>query len=129
MNILSMISGIFKPAADLVDNLHTSTEEKHQLRNELARIEADLVTKVMEVEAKALEGAQQVAIAETQSESWFTRTYRPAIITGMFLLMAASVFGLTKVQLPESFYMIFGASFGIIGGGRTAEKIFKIKQG
>ena len=40
--MLDFIQNIFKPAAELVDNLHTSDEEKLKLRNEFAKIQAGL---------------------------------------------------------------------------------------
>ena len=40
MGLFDFIANIFKPAADIVDELHTSDEEKGRLRNELAKIQS-----------------------------------------------------------------------------------------
>ena len=42
MSLLGFLTGGIKPITDLVDNLHTSDEEKLQLRNELANLEFGL---------------------------------------------------------------------------------------
>ena len=136
MGILSFISSIFKPAVELVDNVSTTDEERLQLRNELASIQKEvsiksmaLEGKVIELQAKLSESAAKVAVAETQSESWFTRTYRPAIVVGMFLLISANAFGWLPNQLPDIFVTIFGSVFGVVGIGRSVEKIRRVSRG
>lgn len=114
MGLFSFIGDLFKPAADLVDNLHTSTEEKLQLRNALAKIEADVMMKQLELQGQLSKAVAEVAAAEAGSESWFTRNYRPIIISSMFLMIVGESFGLLKTDLPEIFWNIFGATFGVM---------------
>ena len=121
MGLISLISGIFKPAADLVDNVHTSTEEKLKLKNALAQIESDVTIKTLELESKILElqgklseSAAKTAVAEATSESWLVRNYRAMIITSMFVLIMCQSFGLLKMELPEVFWQIFAAAFGVM---------------
>jgi hypothetical protein len=121
MGLLSIIGDLFKPAADLVDNVHTSSEEKLQLRNALAKIEADVTVKTMELEGKLFElqgklaeSVASQAVAEANSESWLVRNYRAMIITSMFALIICQSFGLLKMDLPEVFWQIFAASFGVM---------------
>lgn len=121
MSLLSFIGGIFKPAADLVDNIHTSSEEKLELRNTLAKIESDVTVKTLELEGKVLElqgklteAASKQAVAEATSESWLVRNYRAMIITSMFVLIMCQSFGLLKMELPEVFWQIFAAAFGVM---------------
>lgn len=84
MEILSFISSIFKPAVDLVDELHTSDEEKGNIRNQLAAIQAGVQDKIIDLEAKRLEYEKQlvdarseVLKAEMQGQSWLQRNWRP----------------------------------------------------
>ena len=121
MGLLSFLGDIFKPAADLVDNMHTSTEEKLKLRNALAKIEADVTLKTLELQGqlaelqgKLAESNAQAVVAEAGSESWFVRHYRPMIITSMFILIMCQAFGLLKVELPDVFWQIFAAAFGVM---------------
>lgn len=129
MGLLSFIGDIFKPAADLIDNVHTSSEEKMQLRNALAKIEADVTMKTLDLEGKMLElngklaeSMSKVAAAEAESESWFVRHYRPMIITSMFLMIVLESAGILKTQLPEMFWQIFAAAFGVMTVGPSVAK-------
>ena len=64
MNILSFIGEIFKPAADLIDNLHTSTEEKLTLKNQMAVIQNDMHSKIIDYETKLLASKTSIMIFE-----------------------------------------------------------------
>ena len=79
MSIFSFIGEIFKPAADLIDELHVSTEELGQLRNELAQIEAKVSIKVLELQSVALESQSKLAIAEQQYGNLLSRSWRPLV--------------------------------------------------
>ena len=127
MGILDSLANIFKPIADTIDELHVGEDEKMALENKMAEIQKDVAVKMMDLQVKLSESAANVAIAETKSDSWFTRIYRPAIITGMFLMMVANAFGMLTVPLPDMFVTIFGSAFGVVGIGRSVEKVFKIK--
>ena len=122
MSILSFISDIFKPAADLIDDCVTSDEERMKLRNELAKMQSDIQHKMLDLEKAALEASSKVAVAEAKSDSWFTRTYRPAIITAMFVMFCLNAFGLLTVELPDIFIQVFGVAFGVTSAGRSIEK-------
>lgn len=143
MGILSFIGDLFKPAAKLVDDVHTSDEERLKLRNELAKIESEITLKYMdlqgklaEIQAQLAEAQAKVAIAETTSESWFVRHYRPIIITSMFAMIVCESFGFLKTDLPEVFWQIFAAAFGVMSvapsiataGTNIVKELFKRKN-
>ena len=135
MSIFSFITDIFKPASDIIDELHTSDEEKMKLQNEMAKIQAGtqeqgmkLEGQIAQLQAKLAEEAAKVAVAESKSDSVFTRTYRPAILSGMFILIALNSFGILTHPVPDIFISVFGAAFGVVGLGRTAEKITRYRK-
>ena len=49
MSLFDFIGNIFKPASDMIDNLHTSEEEKLALLNELNKIKAGMQAKSVEL--------------------------------------------------------------------------------
>ena len=65
MEILSFISSIFKPAVDLIDELHTSDEEKGNIKNQLAEIQAGVQDKIIELESKRLAYEKQLVDARS----------------------------------------------------------------
>ena len=48
MNIMNLISGIFEPAAKLIDSVHTSTEEKLAIKNKLVTIQNEMTAKIID---------------------------------------------------------------------------------
>ena len=70
MSVLSFISSIFKPAADLIDDLHTSAEEKMALQAQIKKVENELLLKVMDYEKQLLESQSSIIKAEATGQSW-----------------------------------------------------------
>jgi hypothetical protein len=126
--MLSFLSNILSPVSDIIDNVSTTDEERMTLRNELAKIESKLESEAMKLEAKAMEATSRMAVAESKSDSWFTRTYRPAIISGMFVMICLNAFGVIVVPLPDVFTTVFGAAFGITSAGRSVEKYRRLRK-
>ena len=60
MNLLSFIGDIFKPAAKLIDAVHTSTEEKMKLNAAIKTIENELLVKVIDYETKLIEAKASI---------------------------------------------------------------------
>ena len=54
LGILEFIGSIFKPAAELVDNLHTSEEETMQIKKAMFEMEQATTLKLMEYESQLL---------------------------------------------------------------------------
>ena len=112
MGLFDFIGNIFAPAADLIDNLHTSEEEKLTLKNELTKIQAGM-------QAKSIE----LMKAEVSSEHFIVAAWRPLCAISLFVLILLDGFGLVKA--PEQVYKLAEMFLGIYGGGRSLEKIAK----
>lgn len=127
MDILSLIGGIFKPATDLVDNLTTSDDERLQLRNELAKIQNEMLNKIIEADLKILEANTKVQIAEAGSESVLQRSWRPTAVLLLLGIIILSSLGYAVVD--DKIYEVFQMLLGIGVAGRSAEKIAGIIKG
>ena len=55
MNFIDLIAGIFKPAAELIDNLHTSEEERLQQKARLLEIQAAAMDASLQYEKSLME--------------------------------------------------------------------------
>jgi len=126
-SIAGFVSGIFKPATELASEYIEDPDKLNEFKTKLSQIEHDTANKLLDLQKEAMESSAKVAVAETQSDNWFTKSYRPIIISGMFVLFVLNSFGLLQVQLPEIFISIFGATFGVTSVSRGLEKITKIR--
>lgn len=121
MSIFNFIAGIFKPATDLIDNLHTSDEERMTLRNELAKIQEQANSKLIDLEAKRLDAMSKVQIAESSSKYAITATWRPITSMALVGIIIAGSFGLCEVG--AEIYDLAKVFLGTYAGGRSLEKL------
>lgn len=123
MGVFSFISNIFKPAADLVDNLHTSEEEKLELKKQMRQVENEFQSKVLEYETKLMESQSSIIRAETTSQSWLTRNWRPITMLTFLVLVVCDSFGLLAFRLADQAWTLLQIGLGGYVVGRSAEKI------
>lgn len=120
MNIFGWISDLFKPASELVDELHYSGEEKALLQNKLAEIEAKVATRTLELQGQIIDANAKIAVAEQQHGNWLSKSWRPVssfTFVGLLVCMATGV-----VEYNQFLAGIAGSFLGIYVPLRTAEK-------
>jgi hypothetical protein len=120
MSLFSFLGSIFKPAADLVDEVHTSEEERGRLRNKLAEIESKVSIKLMELQSQVIDANAKIAVAEQQYGNWLSKSWRPItalMLNGLVVLMAFDY-----IEYRELIVQITGAIDGVYMAGRSYEK-------
>jgi len=132
MNWLSVISSIFEPATELIDNLHTSDEERLNLRNKLAEIQDKLKQRLAEYELELLKAKRDVIVAEVKGSSFLQRNWRPGLMVIFAGLLVSYWLGYAPPNLSQStLNQIFDLLKIGIGGyivGRSIEKAVKINK-
>lgn len=127
MKIFDFIAGIFKPAAELVDNLHTSDEEKLALKAQLLQIQTGVISQSIELEKTALEAKASIITAEAKSDGWLTRSWRPITMLALVAAVLAYWFGFAGVGVPveiiERMFSLVQIGVGGYIASRGAEKI------
>ncbi len=128
MSVFGFISSIFKPAVDLVDNLHTSEEEKLTLRNQLAAMQNEMAMRVLDYETRLMEAQASVIRSEAQGHSWLQRNWRPLTMLVFVFIVAwnyiiVPIFGMTQLPLHEDMWGLMKIGLGGYIIGRSAEKI------
>jgi hypothetical protein len=123
--LMDFIGGIFKPAADLIDNMHTSTEEKMSMSNQLEKIQNAMTSKVLDLDAQLLASKTAIITAEANGQGILQRNWRPITMLTFLLLVVFDSFGwLTNRLAPEAWTLLqLGLGGYVIG--RSAEKITK----
>ena len=135
MALPAWIAAIFQPAVDLVDELHTSKEEKGQMQAALYAAQAGIITNVLDYEAKLTENKTSVILAEAQGESYLQKNWRPilmlvivAVVANNYLLYPyLSLFfdAAPLLALPDKLWSLMQIGVGGYVVGRSGEKIFK----
>lgn len=123
MSVWNFLTGLVKPVTDLVDELHTSDEERLTIKAKLFEMQSHLSLKIMEYEARLLEAKTKVITAEAQGQSWLQRTWRPITMLTFLGLVVADTFGLTEFRLAEEAWTLLQIGLGGYVVGRSAEKI------
>ena len=120
-SILSTIGSLFEPATKLIDKVSTTDQERLELRNELAKVEAHVTEKMLEVAKLQLEAETRIKEAELKSENWLVQSWRP--FTSVILIGAVIYHSYAKIPMPPEMMNLVEVFLGVYSGGRTLEKI------
>ena len=124
--VLGFIKGIFKPAADLVDEIHTSDEERLTLKARMMEIESAVSAKFVEYAQKIAELQAAIIKSETESGNWLTKSWRPITMLNFLLLINLYWFGIVPENMgPDTINLLLEIIKWGLGGyvvGRSVEK-------
>jgi Holin of 3TMs, for gene-transfer release len=125
--IWSFLSNLISPVTNLIDELHTSDEEKLKIQAEMLKLQTEVTGRVMDYESKLLDAQSQIVLAEAKGESWLQRNWRPLMMVWFAVLLGMYWFGVTPPNITqETLNHLFTLLEIGIGGyivGRSAEKI------
>ncbi len=120
----AIVEGI-KSIVGLVDSVTTTDDERLGRQVELDTIKNRLEVNLAKLDAEFATVQSKVIIAEAQSESWLTRTWRPITMLAFVALPFFVLFGLDPTPLggvPDLVWKIIWTGLGGYIGGRTVEK-------
>lgn len=123
MNVFSFISNIFEPAVKLIDEIHTSDEEKLKLQAQIKAVENELLAKVIDYESKLLESKTAIITAEATGQSWMQRNWRPITMLTFLVLVVFDSFGWLPSPLAGDAWTLLQIGLGGYVAGRSAEKM------
>lgn len=123
MSAFSFIKDLFKPAAKLIDDIHTSTEEKMKLTNALKELEFKTTGKMIDLEVQALEARSKNVEAEINGHSWLQRNWRPITMLTFLVLVILDSLGLLANPLPKEAWLLLQLGLGGYVAGRSVEKV------
>jgi hypothetical protein len=123
LSITDLIAGIFKPAAELIDELHTSEDERLQAKTHLLDVQAAAMQRVFDYESQALQAKASIVQAEAQSEHWITATWRPITMLTFLTLAVGDSMGWLPNPLRDEAWMLLQIGLGGYVVARSGEKI------
>ena len=129
MGVTELIAGIFKPAATLVDELHTSEEERLKAKGHLLDVQAAAMQRVFDYEKEMVKGQQAIVTAEAKSEHFIVAAWRPITMLTFLVLAVGDSLGLLATPLKDEAWMLLQLGLGGYVVGRSGEKIAKVVKG
>tara|TARA_Y100000385_G_scaffold270420_1_gene309457 strand:- start:285 stop:680 length:396 start_codon:yes stop_codon:yes gene_type:complete len=123
MGVIELVAGVFKPAAELVDELHTSEEERLKAKGHLLDVQAAAMQRVFDYEAESLKAKSSIVAAEAQSEHWVTATWRPITMLTFLALAVGDSMGWLPNPLRDEAWTLLQIGLGGYVVARSGEKI------
>jgi hypothetical protein len=123
IGITDLIANIFKPAAKLVDDLHTSDEERLTAKSKMLEVQAAAMQQVFDYETQALTARANIVNSEASSSNWLASSWRPITMLTFLVLAVGDSLGLLASPLRDEAWMLLQLGLGGYVVGRSGEKI------
>ena len=123
MGWADVVSGIFKPIADVVEHIVPSGDAKIQLQQKLLEAQTTAANAVMEYERQLLDGQVQIIKAEAQGGSWIQQNWRPITMLTFLVLVVCDSFGWLPFRLANEAWELLKIGLGGYVVGRSVEKV------
>ena len=123
MNVLGLIGQIFKPAMEMIDNVHTSEEEKLAKKAQLLSLQTTFLQDALQYESEQLKAKAAIITAEAQSDSWITRSWRPITMLVFLALVVCDSFGWLASPLAPEAWTLLQIGIGGYIIGRSAQGV------
>jgi len=121
MDILGKVGELLGGAFGLVDDLHTSDEEKLTLKTGLLTIQTAVVSEVIQAQSKMAEMQSNIIVAEAKSTHPLTSMWRPITMLTFVVIIVLAQFGVTG-PVPEDMWPLLKLGLGGYVIGRSFEK-------
>lgn len=121
--LLGFVAKVFEPAVRLVDELHTSEEERLKIKSELFRVQTEMAMQVLQYEQQLLESKTKIIVAEAQGGSWLQRSWRPITMLTFLVLVVLDSFGILANRLAPEAWTLLQIGLGGYVVGRSVEKV------
>ena len=118
-----MIGQIFKPAMQMIDDVHTSTEEKLEQKAKLLDLQVNFMEEGLQYELAQLEAKSKIIEAEAKSDHFLTATWRPITMLTFLALVVCDQFGLLTFRLADPAWTLLHLGLGGYVVGRSFEKV------
>jgi len=125
MTLIELIAGVFKPAAELIDNLHTSEEERLAQKAKLLDVQAVVIQQAIDYEREVSLAKAEIVKAEAQSDSWLAASWRPLVMLVFCGLVVGDALAVLPNPLSDEAFVLLEIGLGGYIVTRSGEKIAK----
>ena len=123
MSIMNMVGELFRPVTKIVDDLHTSEEEKFTIKKEMAKLESDIQLRVLDYEKQMIQAKSSIINTEASGQSWLQRSWRPITMLTFLFLVVCDSFGWLTFRLATEAWTLLQIGMGGYVIGRSCEKV------
>ena len=123
IGVTDLIANIFKPAAKLVDDLHTSDEERLTAKSKMLEVQAAAMQQVFDYETQALTARANIVNSDASSGNLLASSWRPLTMLTFLVLAVGDSLGLLATPLRDEAWMLLQLGLGGYVVGRSGEKI------
>lgn len=123
MSLVDIISRLFTPLASVIDDLHTSDEERDAARIALVSAQNQALALTLDLERDKLAARASLIAAEIGGQSWLQRNWRPITMLSFLILVILDSFGLLVFRLSDEAWLLLQIGLGGYVVGRSAEKM------
>jgi len=102
MSLFTLIAAAIEPVTRLIDELHTSDEEKQQIKAKVFDAQSKLYTATLEHEKSLIQAQSKAIQAEAQGHSWLQRNWRPVTMLFFLYLLGSYWHGYAPEYLVEN---------------------------
>ena len=125
--ITSLVGGLIGPATKIIDDLHTSGEEKLAARQAMEALIQQREAQVEETIRTELKAKQAIIVAELNQSDNYTKRARPTVIYAGLAFITwnyciAPAVGWGSFPLPQEFWIGWSGIVATYSIGRSAEK-------
>jgi hypothetical protein len=122
------LTDIMKAAGGIIDRFIPDPQKKIDASLELARLQMDMNAKLLAADVEWAKTQEASIEAETKSESWMARNWRPMTMLVFVFIIAynfifAQWWSLKLLPIPQDMWQLLKIGIGGYIVGRSAEKI------
>jgi hypothetical protein len=81
-----LVEGAINPIANLVDDVHTSEEEKMKVEKEIEKVKNEMTKEFIELHQKELKAKKEIIIAEAKG-GWLQKNWRPILMLSIVAIV------------------------------------------
>ena len=123
--LVDLIKGVFEPTMKMIDEVHTSEEERINAKANLLKVQASAMEMAFNYEREGLLARASIVEAEAKSEHVITATWRPIVMLTFCALAVGDALAILPNPLAPEAWTLLQLGLGGYVVGRSAEKVVK----
>lgn len=118
-----LLTSLFEPVGKLIDDIHTSEEERLQIKAKMLALQIKAAQQAQEYQLELLKSQSKIITAEAQGQGVLQRNWRPVTMLVFLGLVVLDSVGVLPNPLSEHAWTLLQLGLAGYVVGRSGEKI------